>query len=100
MRTRIGLALALPAGDAACDRPDPTAPTARAVQDEAPATQALERAQRGAADRLAKRIARALDDAEFRTYLRAALSRSPYGENKLQLQRFLTGSGRRAIRDV
>jgi hypothetical protein len=100
MRTRTIVALALLAGVAACDRPDPTGPDLRADQEQAGASGSLERAQRGAADRLARRIARALDNAEFRTFLRAELSRSPYVENKLQLQRFLTGSGRRVIRDV
>ncbi|HET6777490.1 MAG TPA: hypothetical protein VFH26_01240 [Gemmatimonadales bacterium] len=100
MRTRFGLALALFAGVAACDRPEATAPQDRSDRESAVATGSLERAQRGAADRLARRIARALGEAEFRAFVREELSRSPYVENKLQLQRFLTHSGRRAMRDV
>src|SRR5688500_14204940 len=100
MRTRISLAVALLAGIAACDRSEPTAPIVRPDQEQAAATQSLERSQRDATDRLARRIARALDHAEFRAFLSAELSRSPYIENKLHLQRFLTRSGRKAMRDV
>jgi hypothetical protein len=98
MRTRISLSIALLAATAACDRPEPTAP--RAEQGTAVATQPLERSQRDAADRLAKRFARALGDAEFRAFIKAELDGSPYVENKLYLQRFLTQSGRRAMREV
>jgi len=98
MRTRIRLTIALLAALAACDRPEPTAP---AVEEGlARATTPVERSQREAADRLARRFAKALDDAEFRAFTRAELDGSPYTENKLHLQRFLTGAGRRAMREV
>jgi hypothetical protein len=98
MRTRISLTIALLVAVAACDRPEPTGP--RAEERLAPATAHLERSQREAADRLARRFARALDDAEFRTFIKTELDGSPYAENKLHLQRFLTRFGGRAMRDV
>jgi hypothetical protein len=98
MRTRISLTIALLAALAACDRPDPTAPAAD--QGRAVATQSEERSQRDAADRLARRFARALDDAEFRVFIKAELDGSPYVENKLHLKRFLTSADRRGMRDV
>jgi hypothetical protein len=51
-------------------------------------------------DRLARRMARALADREFRLYVKAQLDRSPIVEHKLHLQKFLQSSGRRALRDV
>lgn len=45
-------------------------------------------------------MARALGNPEFRAYVKAELDRSPFPEHKLQLQRFLEGSNRRALRDV
>ena len=98
MRTRVSLAIALLAAVAACDRPEPTAPIAE--QGRAVTTQSEERSQRAAADRLARRFARALDHAEFRTFIKAELDGSPYAENKLHLQRFLARADRRAMRDV
>jgi len=98
MRTRISLAIALLAAVAACDRQEPTAPTAE--QGRAVTIQSEERSQRNAADRLARRFATALDHAEFRTFIKAALEGSPHAENKLHLQRFLTRADRRAMRDV
>ena len=98
MRIRISLTIALLAAVAACDRPEPTAFSAE--EGRAVATQPLERTQRDAADRLARRFAKALDDAEFRAFIKAELDGSPYAENKLHLQRFLTRAGRRAMRDV
>jgi hypothetical protein len=51
-------------------------------------------------DRLARRLARSLADPAFRAYVRGELDRSPFVEHKLQLQRFLHGSGRRALKEV
>lgn len=98
MRTRISLAIALLAGVSACDRSEPTAPHAGLAP--GVASETGERSQRDAADRLARRLARALDDAEFRHFIKAELDASPYIENKLQLQRFLNGSRHRAMREV
>jgi hypothetical protein len=51
-------------------------------------------------DRLARRMARALADPEFRAYIKAELDRSPFVEHKLQLQRFLSRPDRRALRQL
>jgi hypothetical protein len=97
MRTRIRLGLlALAATFAACDRPAPTAmneevtlaPTTRSTQD------------REAMDRLARRLARAMADPAFRASVKSQLDKSPYVEHKLQLQRFLRGSGGSALKQV
>ena len=100
MPNRIILpAIALVAAITACDRPAPTG-----VNEEAPApfsAAASQRAtERTAMDRLARRVARALADPDFRTYIRGELDRSPFVEHKLQFQRFLTQSDRRALRQV
>lgn len=98
MRTRIRLGLlALAATLAACDRPAPTAGSEEVTP--APAIMPSTR-ERDAMDRLARRLARALADPTFRTYVKGQLDRSPFVEHKLQLQRFLHGSGRRALKEV
>jgi hypothetical protein len=51
-------------------------------------------------DRLARRLARALADPEFRRFLKAELDRSPVREHKLQLQSFLHTSSGRALKEV
>lgn len=51
-------------------------------------------------ERLARRLALALGDAEFRAHVRQAFDRSPVREHKLQLQRFLGEEGGRARRDL
>jgi hypothetical protein len=98
MRTRIRLGLlALAATFAACDRPVPTAVNEEATL--APAIPAFT-LERDAMDRLARRLARALADPAFRAYVKGQLDQSPFVEHKLQLQRFLHGSGRRALKEV
>jgi len=93
----IGIALA--AAVAACDRPAPTA-----VNDEpppAPLSAAAQRAtERTAMDRLARRVARALADPDFRAYIKRELDRSPIVEHKVQLQRFLARADRKALRQL
>ncbi|HEU5262325.1 MAG TPA: hypothetical protein VFU41_12980 [Gemmatimonadales bacterium] len=85
------VALASLAGTAACtDRPATTAP---------------ERAETGAAavtrsEALARRLALALSNPIFRTYLKTQLDASPIRERKLHFQRFLAADGRRALLDV
>lgn len=101
MINRISLtAIALAAALAACDRPAPT----EIVDDTAPgqaATVAAQRASdRAVMNRLARRMARALADPEFRAYIRSELERSPFVEHKLQFQSFLSRSDRRALREV
>jgi hypothetical protein len=98
MRTRIRLGLlALTATLAACDRPAPTAGNEEATL--APATTQSTQ-ERDAMDRLAQRLARALADPAFRAYVKGQLDQSRFVEHKLQLQRFLRGSGRRALKEV
>ena len=48
-------------------------------------------------ERQARRLARALADADFRRYLKAQLAESPYTEHKLHFQRFLQRDGQRAL---
>jgi hypothetical protein len=102
MLTRITvLAIALAAA-AACDRAEVTGPReehASGAANPSPGGVHLI-AQRTAMDRLARRVARALDDAEFRTYVKEELDGSPFREHKLQLQRFLNHSNRRAMRHL
>ncbi|HEV7364603.1 MAG TPA: hypothetical protein VGN76_02020 [Gemmatimonadales bacterium] len=97
MRTRIRLGLlALAATFAACDRPAPTAETEGTL---APPS-AQDSQERDAMDHLARRFARALADPGFRAFVKGQLDQSPYVEHKLQLQRFLHGSGQRALKEV
>jgi len=51
-------------------------------------------------ERLARRLALALGDAEFRARVKQAFDRSPIREHKLQLQHFLAEEGGRARRDL
>ncbi len=102
MSNRISLIVLAIALAAACDRPEPTG-----IRDEAFSGAALEPAERPqlagertAMDRLAQRLARALADPEFRTYLKSELDRSPFTENKLQLQMLLGRPDGRALREV
>jgi hypothetical protein len=100
-RSTCCTALALAAALIGCDRPAPTA-----VHEDPEALPSTEAAssqgakQRSAMDRLARRVARALDDAEFRAYLKSELDRSPFVEHKLQFQSFLKRSNRRALREM
>jgi len=48
-------------------------------------------------ERQARRLARALGDADFRRYVKAQLAGSPFAEHKLHFQRFLGRDGRRAL---
>jgi hypothetical protein len=98
MSTRMTFSLlALAAGLAACDRSAPTAANDEAL---APSATARYGAEREAMDRLARKLARALANPEFRTYLRGELDRSPFPEHKLQLQRLLLQSDRRVLKEV
>lgn len=94
-------AIALAAALAGCDRPAPTG-----LGDERPASpagiapEAPASVSRAAMDRLARRLARALAHPEFRAELKSQLDRSPYTEQKLHFQRFLTASSKSALRQV
>ncbi len=53
-------------------------------------------ARRAPMERLARRVALALADPEFRGYVRHSLGRSPYVERKLPFARFISAEGERA----
>jgi hypothetical protein len=92
--------LALAAIVAACDRPAPTANNEETVNqsESSPAYDSPD--ERAVMDRLARRLARALADPAFRANLKRELDRSPFVEHKLQLQTFLRGKDRQALKEV
>lgn len=101
MPNRISLtAIALAAAITACDRPAPTAANEETAPAPVRAAATQQATERNAMDRLARRIALALADPDFRTYMKGELDRSPFVEHKLQFQRFLTRSDRRALRQA
>ena len=87
---------------AACDRPAPTGIREEPIAEEPSGSGrvVLPARERTAMDRLAQRLARALADPEFRSHIKGELDRSPFVENKLQLQALLHRSGRRVLREV
>ena len=98
-RIKFGV-LAVAATLAGCDR---TPPTSANDDSPVPAThsQSAQYAiERGAMDRLARRLARALANPEFRSSLKAELDRSPFPEGKLYLQRAMQASNRRMLKQV
>jgi hypothetical protein len=99
MSTRISIGvLALAAALVACNRSVPTA-----GNEESPPTlspTARYSVERGAMDRLARKLARALADPNFRAYLKRELDGSPFPEHKLQLQTLLLQSDRSALKEV
>jgi hypothetical protein len=101
MSHRISLtAIALAAAVTACDRPAPTAVNEETAPASVSAAATQRATERTAMDRLARRVARALADPDFRAYIKGELDRSPFVEHKLQFQTFLTRSDRRALRQV
>lgn len=93
-------AIALAAAVAACDRPAPTAVNEEAPPPPVSAAAAQRATERSAMDRLARRVALALADPDFRSYIKEELDRSPIVEHKVQLQRFLTRADRKALRQL
>lgn len=94
-------ALALAVALAACDRPTPTGPNDEKSITPVAVPQAIRQlGERAALDRMARRVALALSDRDFRLYVKAQLDRSPVREHKVQFQRFLTAFDRRGLRDV
>ncbi|HEY6807632.1 MAG TPA: hypothetical protein VI160_02500 [Gemmatimonadales bacterium] len=78
-------------GVAACgDSSQPSAPEPPGTAAPAPPAAAVRNEQ------LARRVARALRDPAFRTYVKASLDGSPYREHKLHFQRFLARENGRA----
>jgi hypothetical protein len=102
MSKRISLIAIVVAGVAACDRPEPMGigeePVSGVGYESAEAAQRAK--ERTAMDRLAQRLAHALADPQFRTYLKDELDRSPFIENKLEFQTLLSRSNRRVLRDI
>ncbi len=87
---------------AACtDRTPPTAesePLAAApAAHSAPSLSAGERSDEVRFEALARRVARALAEPEFRAYVKAELDRSQFTEHKVSFQRFLRANGGRAL---
>ena len=96
-RLRLG-ALALLGALADCsNREVPTAPTAGSPPAAVAPPSADERASR---EHLARSLALALADPGFRASVKARLDQSPFREHKVHFQRFLTGEGRRSLRDI
>jgi hypothetical protein len=99
MTSRIGLLVAMGLLClAACSERPVAVSTAPAVDSNDVPTAAPPLAAGRRPDRLAFLFARALRDADFRAYLKSQLDASPFPEHKLQLQTFLSASGRRALR--
>jgi hypothetical protein len=97
-RIKIG-ALALAAALGACERNVPTAANQDGSQPPG-STAGRYSIERDAMDRLARRLARALADSAFRSYLKAELDRSVFREHKLQLQTLLLQSNHRLLKEV
>jgi hypothetical protein len=96
-KNTFGLLAAAAIGVAGCDRtptgaPDISLPNASSLS--------ARDTERGAMDRLAQRLARALANPEFRAQVKMELDRSLFAEHKVQLQSFLGASSRRALKDV
>jgi hypothetical protein len=83
---------------AACSDRPPTFSTAPPADSSGVSTAAPLNAAGPRPDRLAFLLGRALADPDFRAYLKSQLDASPFPEHKLQLQAFLSASGRRAMR--
>jgi hypothetical protein len=98
IRFTVG-ALAVIAALAACER---NIPTAGNDEGTAPPLTPASRysVERDAMDRLARKLARALADPAFRSYLKGELDRSPFPEHKLQLQNLLFQSDHRVLKEV
>jgi hypothetical protein len=98
IRTHSLGALALAATLAACDRNPPTANNSEAAPAAVPAPGSA--IQRGAMDRLTRRLARALADPAFRLHLKGQLDGSPFAEHKLHLQKLLQASNGQMLKEV
>jgi hypothetical protein len=83
---------------AACER-TPTAPH-EAASIPGASTLTNHASEREAMDRLARRVARAMADPAFRSYVKEQLDGSPFGEHKLQFQGFLKAANGRALKEV
>lgn len=100
-RLKLG-ALALLAIVTACsERSAPTSSSDEPVDAAGPAPAAPPSVgERASRERLARSLALALADADFRASVKSNLDRSPFREHKLHFQRFLGADGRAAQRAV
>ena len=97
--TRAVLCLGLAVVTLACSDRSRTATTAPAGPTAPPSTAATAPSPERP-ERLARLFARALQNPAFRTYVKAQLDSSPFPEQKIQLQGFLSARGGRALRDL
>jgi len=87
------LMIGLVAGALACaDHETPTTPLV-----ELPALPFASEGEAARNERIARFFARALQNTEFRSYVKGQLDASPFPEHKIQLQRFLQSGNRRGI---
>lgn len=99
MSSRISFGVLAAAAIVAACEPTPTAPREVASISGA-STLTNHASEREAMDRLARRVARAMADPGFRSYVKEQLDRSPFGEHKVQFQGFLRASNGRALKEV
>jgi hypothetical protein len=99
MSSRISFGVLAAAAIVAACEPTPTAPHEAASIGGA-STLTNHASEREAMDRLARRVARAMADPAFRSYVKEQLDRSPFGEHKVQFQSFLRVSNGRALKEV
>jgi hypothetical protein len=98
VRIKVG-ALVLAAALGACERSVPTSGSDAPSEPPSSPT-ARYSVARDAMDRLARKLARALADPGFRSYLKGELDRSPFREHKMHLQRLLLQPDRRVLKEV
>jgi hypothetical protein len=99
MSSRISFGVLAAAAIVAACEPTPTAPH-EAASIPGASTLTNHASEREAMDRLARRVARAMADPAFRSYVKEQLDRSPFGEHKVQFQSFLRASNGRALKEV
>jgi hypothetical protein len=98
-RIKFGV-LAVAATLIACDRTPPTSVTDDAAAPSSDPNTEQYAIQRGAMDRLARRLAQSLAHPEFRASFKAELDRSPFPEGKLHLQRLLQAGDHKLLNEV
>lgn len=99
IRITLGV-LALAATLAACDRTPPTSVGDDTSLPPSGSPEGAYAVERGAMDRLTRRLALALGNPEFRSFLKSELDRSPFPEGKLHLQRLMQATDRKVLKDI